>query len=316
MFRGRFNTKMSNFSVDDILFINHQNSVNSQSRVPKSLGEFRTNNIVAIVSGLNFGYPDESGNLLHSRNNLIRFINGQLSVNPELRRVVRNINKLVICGNMSYCSDLFQAERNSYLKEEITKRIYEDTYANYTKANDYIKILSGFVQLDIMPGEDDLSNSFFPQLPLDRVLFESLDEKNPKLVGNPYKLTYDNVDIVGTSGQNIKGVKKFSSIGNTLDVMERNLLWGHYAPSCPDNIWSIPISNEDPLVISPKDLPDIYFTGGQKHFESRLVEYDNKVICLASIPDFNEQQEVVLVDIQTKDIMVYKIDHQIVSNYS
>ena len=42
--------------------------------------------------------------------------------------------------------------------------------------------------------------------------------------------------ILGTSGQPVDDVKRYTDIEDSLDILERMLEWGHIAPTAPDTL--------------------------------------------------------------------------------
>ena len=42
--------------------------------------------------------------------------------------------------------------------------------------------------------------------------------------------------FMGTSGQPINDIKKFSSMEDPLSILENTLVWGHLAPTAPDTL--------------------------------------------------------------------------------
>lgn len=53
---------------------------------------------------------------------------------------------------------------------------------------------------------------------------------------NPYDFEVDGRHIVGTAGQPIDDIARFTRISDRLEILERTLEWGHMAPSAPDTL--------------------------------------------------------------------------------
>ena len=55
-------------------------------------------------------------------------------------------------------------------------------------------------------------------------------------VSNPYKFELGGRHILGTSGQPIDDIARFSKMTDPLDMLEHTLEWAHLAPTCPDTL--------------------------------------------------------------------------------
>lgn len=73
---------------------------------------------------------------------------------------------------------------------------------------------------------------------------------------------------LGTSGEPIKDILRYSKIDTTLEAMKKTLDWRHLAPTCPDTVPSTPCVDTDPFVIY--NCPAIYFCGNCEEFGTDL----------------------------------------------
>jgi DNA polymerase delta subunit 2 len=55
---------------------------------------------------------------------------------------------------------------------------------------------------------------------------------------NPAEFELGNIKILGTSGQNIDDIKRYSTIKEQtdIDLIEMTLFYGHIAPTLPDTL--------------------------------------------------------------------------------
>lgn len=160
------------------------------------------------------------------------------------------------------------------------------------------------------------------------------DESNKEilnLVTNPYKFSYNGVDVLTISGKNINDICKYiipsnenvkdgqdkeekdkdsedfkDDIEHRLDLMECTMKWQNIAPTAPDTLWCYPYKNEDPFVLN--EWPHVYVVGNQPSFGTRLMEIDGKKIRIVSVPEFSSTGVVVLLNLETLDIETVKID--------
>ncbi len=97
------------------------------------------------------------------------------------------------------------------------------------------------IPVDLLPGENDPSNYMLPQQPLHKCMFPLARKHragNLNLVTNPYRAELDGRLIVGTSGQNLDDIYRFSLEAQPLNLLEMLLEWQHLAPTAPDTLGS------------------------------------------------------------------------------
>lgn len=88
-------------------------------------------------------------------------------------------------------------------------------------------------------------------------------------VTNPYDFEVDGVHFVGTSGQNVADVYKYSTEESRLSILADIIRWGHLVPTAPDTLSAYPFPASDPFVLA--DAPHVVFAGNQPEFDTRLV---------------------------------------------
>jgi len=89
-------------------------------------------------------------------------------------------------------------------------------------------------------------------------------------VTNPHEFEVDGVCFLGTSGQNIEDIDRYSIDEDRLRMLEHVLEWGHLAPTAPDTLTAYSFSDKDPFVI--ESAPHVLFAGNQPSFETKIVE--------------------------------------------
>ncbi len=231
------------------------------------------------------------------------------------------IKKLIILGNLIITpddSDL--VEKGSYLKQQLNNRVYKKILQNYDEADLYLNCISNAITTFLMPGENDISSSYFPQLKLCEFLFlhsKNTIDKTLHIKSNPFFFTMKNISYLFSSGQNIDNIRKFSKINenenldknSALKIMEKTLNWGHLCPSAPDTLRTWPVFEEDPILL--KEIPNVYIVGNQKYFEHSYFKYKNnkdKLIRLISVPKFSETFSFVLFDSESLNTIEYKLE--------
>ncbi|GBG66496.1 hypothetical protein CBR_g63079 [Chara braunii] len=131
--------------------------------------------------------------------------------------------------------------------------------------------LAASMPVDIMPGAKDPANFSLPQQPLHSCLFPGARQYSTFFSSpNPHHFEVDGVVFLGTSGQNVQDLYKFSVAEDRLALAEKTLRWRHLAPTCPDTLGCYPFTTSEPFVID--SCPHVYFIGNQPAFSSRLIK--------------------------------------------
>uniref|UniRef100_A0A667WAN6 DNA polymerase delta subunit 2 n=1 Tax=Myripristis murdjan TaxID=586833 RepID=A0A667WAN6_9TELE len=104
--------------------------------------------------------------------------------------------------------------------------------------------------------------------------------------------------FLGTSGQNVSDIQKYSSVDSHLDILENTLRLRHLAPTAPDTLGCYPFYQKDPFVL--EECPHVYFSGNAPSFESKLVKGpDGQEVLLVTVPEFSSTQMACLVNLRT-----------------
>ncbi|XP_055302693.1 DNA polymerase delta subunit 2 isoform X2 [Sitodiplosis mosellana] len=155
------------------------------------------------------------------------------------------------------------------------------------------------VNVDLMPGEFDPANCMLPQQPMHHLMFpKSAPCGAFKCVTNPYEFYVEDRLILGTSGQNVSNIQKFSHIEDPLDALRSVAKWSILAPTAPDTLSCYPYSDQDPFII--KQCPHILFAGNSTEFKTGTFEGSNgqrtRLVC---IPSFSQTESVAVVNLRT-----------------
>lgn len=172
-----------------------------------------------------------------------------------------------------------------------------------------INQLGESIEIDIMAGENEvnLSRASMPQTPISPIYFpESRKLKTVRCVTNPYLASFDDVIVLGTSGQGVKSVFKQTSYTDFVSCMEAMLKWRHILPSAPDSIPCLPFTKTDPFVI--RSLPHVFFSAGYKEFHVKKVKLNGTEVTTFSIPSFHETSTVVLMNMSNLKTTTFKIE--------
>lgn len=216
---------------------------------------------------------------------------------------VTSITRIIIAGNSI---DPPIIERKNHIKKPTTQ---------HNVALDAVKELDAFtsdlaksINVDLMPGDKDPANFMMPQQPMHACMFpQSRTNSNFNSVSNPYQVEIDGRQIIGTAGQNVADIQKFSKIEDPIEALRATLQWSHIAPTCPDTLACYPYYQTDPFIIN--GLPHIYFAGNCETFRTDFYENGTggktRLIC---VPVFSESKVGVLVNINNLEVHTLHLD--------
>lgn len=155
------------------------------------------------------------------------------------------------------------------------------------------------VYVDLMPGEFDPANFMLPQQPMHPCMFpQSAPCGAFQSVPNPYECSIEDRLILGTSGQNVTNIQKYSNIDDPLEALKSIARWGHIAPTSPDTLGCYPYTETDPFIISK--CPHVLFAGNASEFKTDLFTGgDGKQVRLVCVPSFTQSQSIAVVNLRT-----------------
>lgn len=274
-------TDAGDFLVQDVL----EAGLPSQLEFPL---KSREDKYVILVSGLNIG--SSTCNPLQFQL-LVDHITGHLGDEQE-QGIAAEIVHVVIAGNSVEipCGIL---NRQNLASKDLS------TLSEPIKELDILLMqIAAGLPLDIMPGPNDPANFSLPQQPLNKCLFPGSSAYNTfRSCTNPHCFELDNIRFLGTSGQNIDDLDKYSEAKNKLEFMERTLKWRHLAPTAPNTLGCYPFADRDPFLI--ESCPHVYFVGNQDKYETQMLKgSEGQLVRLISIPKFCETGTAVVLNLK------------------
>ncbi|GMP25012.1 hypothetical protein CsSME_00002072 [Camellia sinensis var. sinensis] len=272
-------TGAGDFWVEDIL----EAGLPNQIVLPLKSGEDK---YVVFVSGLSVG---NSGSNPLQFQLLVDHVTGHLGDEME-QSIAAQIVQVVIAGNSVEIPLGLLNGQNLASKDQskLSEPIKE--------VDILLTQIAAGVPLDIMPGPNDPANFSLPQQPLHRCLFPGSSAYNTfRSCPNPHSFELDNVRFLGTSGQNIDDLEKYSEAKDKLEFMERTLRWRHISPTAPNTLGCYPFTDRDPFFI--ESCPHVYFIGNQDKYATRLIKgSEGQVVRLICIPRFGETGIAVVLN--------------------
>ncbi|XP_060521771.1 DNA polymerase delta subunit 2 [Cylas formicarius] len=271
------------FEVEDHIFAGYREQI-GRPLISESI-------FVLFLSGLDFF---NHGNIIPNLQLLYYWLTGMLGDIDSVSKLCR----IIIAGN----SVRTEAEK---IKPSISmvSRISQspDSMDAVKSFDQFLMQLCQLVEVDIMPGQYDPSNHVLPQKPMHHCMFPKASAYlTCNQVSNPYLCEIAGVKILGTSGQPVRDIMRFSEIIDPLEVMENCLKWNHIAPTAPDTLGCFPYYDKDPFIIV--DCPHVFFSGNQDKFSYRMCKgNDGQKVCLLALPRFNETLQAALLDLKTLD---------------
>ncbi|KAG2405709.1 DNA polymerase delta small subunit [Vigna angularis] len=265
------------FLVQDVL----DAGLPPQIEFPLKSGEDK---YVVLVSGLSVG--SSTSNPLQFQL-LIDHITGHLG-DEKAQLFASKIVQVVFAGNLVEIPHRILNGQN--LASEDFARMSEPI----RELDILLSQIAAGLPLDIMPGPSDPANFSLPQQSLHECLFPGSSSYNTfRSCTNPHCFELDNVRFLGTSGQNVDDLDKYSDAKDKLEFMERTLRWRHLAPTAPNTLGCFPFTERDPFFI--ESCPHVYFVGNQDKFETRIIKgSEGQLVRLICVPKFSETGVAVM----------------------
>lgn len=287
-------TSAGEFLVEDVL----EAGLPQQIERPIQSGEDK---YVVFISGLSVGRS--SSNPLQFQL-FVDHITGHLGDEKE-QNIAAQIVQVVIAGNSVEVPHGLLNGQNLGSKDQ--SRLFEPI----KELDILLTQIAASIPLDIMPGSSDPANFSLPQQPLHRCLFPGSSAYNTfRSCTNPHCFELDNIRFLGTSGQNIDDLGKYSEANNNIEFMERTLRWRHLAPTAPNTLGCYPFTDRDPFYI--ETCPHVYFVGNQDKYASRLIKgSEGQMVRLICIPRFAETGVAVALNIRNLDCHMLSFATQI-----
>lgn len=294
----------------------NDNSVNIFPR-QKNIPNNENKNLILFLSNLNLGKLSEYTNGIKPsiRTLLIDFIQNQNNMNNILYQLSNRISRIILVGNSlnTFEPDIEKENIfNSLNSKSSIANIYKNILENYLLFNNFLNIISNYIYIDVMSSMNSYDDLKYPQAPLSELLFTenipNINLSSLNLVSNPYsfnifipslnKMKY----FIGTSGENINIIKQYSCYENNLDIMKKQIEWGHLCPVNPSHLTLLSLDNKnDPLIIDK--IPDVYFTSGNKKLNYEKINIYNKEVVLLSLPDFEKTSKFALFNYEDNSVI-------------
>ncbi|XXG60126.1 hypothetical protein AAC387_Pa04g2100 [Persea americana] len=274
-------TSDGDFFVQDIL----EAGLAPQKPLPLGSDEDK---YVVFVSGLSVGSSESNPLQIQL---LVDHLTGHLGDEKE-QNIASQIVRVVIAGNSVNVPVRLLTGQNLASKDQ--SKLSEP----FKELDIFLTQLAAALPVDIMPGSDDPANYSLPQQPLHRCLFPGASAYNTFVsCTNPHSFELDTVRFLGTSGQNIDDLDKYSDAKNKLNFLERTLHWRHLAPTAPNTLGCYPFIDKDPFLI--ESCPHVYFIGNQSKYETRLLQgSEGQKVRLICVPRFCETGVAVVVNVR------------------
>lgn len=259
---------------------------------------------VAFVSGIAFN----GVNIKNETERLAQWICGEYG-KPKDQLLSSRITRFIIGGNnIGEEEDINEVIKGSFVTHDINEQVYNSISNSIESFEEFIKMVGQKCDVDIMPGDNDIAGSFFPQQKFNIYLFPSLiKDKNIIFSTNPHMFSINDLLFLGTSGQNIEDISRCKDMTGlkAVDILEETLEMRHLAPTSPDTLRSYPFTTDDPLII--EETPNIYFSCNANEFESKTIKHVDGMTKIITIPSFSKTSSIVLLDLDTLETYKYTI---------
>jgi DNA polymerase delta subunit 2 len=256
---------------------------------------------IAICSGLEFsGVWDSKHDLL------IDYLTGELGYDSH------DIARLIIAGNSVHVTEDDQRQQDP------KNRYGAKNKSNYSpqsliQLDSFLNSLLSSIPVDILPGVSDPAEISLPQQPLHRAFFKNsasyLNSTHFRRLTNPYWFQFNELRLLGTSGENINDIYKYT-VPDALEIsrvemIEATLHWQNIIPTAPDTLSCYPFIDNDPFTLT--ETPHVYFVGNQPSFETKLLQLERGDVRIIGVPSFNKTGEIVILDTDTLETSVVSV---------
>lgn len=278
--------------------------------VPRPLLRASSPCYIAFVSGLSVDLPRDGSAEAHAAaararaalELLVEFLCGNTG-NAALRAKARCVSRLVIGGDSIAPTDELKLKKKVKLDPSDHVRLNDDkaqtgivtSAALMRQLDTLLERVVRTVEVEMMPGDSDMSDAFQPQQPLHPVLLPRAGKHSTlRLVSNPFCFTAQppaaasatsmittdvteakrhkaeapgGVHFFVTSGQNINDVARESRFATRLETMGMVVESGCACPTAPNTLFSYPFCHHDPFLF--QDAPHCVMACDQPRYETR-----------------------------------------------
>ncbi|XP_066499546.1 DNA polymerase delta subunit 2 [Hoplias malabaricus] len=249
---------------------------------------------VLLASGLGLGGSGAESML--GLQLLIDMVTGHLGDEGD-QSGAASVSRVLLAGNL--LSHSTQDKDSTSKAKYLTKKTQAGSVEAIRLLDELLLQLVASVAVDVMPGEFDPTNYTLPQQPLHRCMFPlSIPYPTLHLSTNPHQAIIHGVRFLGTSGQNVSDIMKYSSVDDHLEILEGTMRLRHIAPTAPDTLGCYPFYQQDPFIMS--ECPHVYFCGNAPKYQSkRITGPEGQEVLLVAVPEFSSTQTVCLVNLRT-----------------
>ncbi|XP_022129102.2 DNA polymerase delta subunit 2 [Pieris rapae] len=262
------------FSIQDICW--------PGCNLQKPLPELTTDRFVVLMSGINLA--SKTADHLFSLNLFLEWISGFCGTS-EYQEEISKVVRVIIAGGV------YAKHSNDIMLSEA------DVIAASEQVDSFCAALSATAPLDLMPGCKDPVGIMLPQKPFHYCLFpKAVEYKSFNRVSNPYECDIGGLTCLGSSGEPVKDIMRYSKLDNEIEVMKKTLQWRHIAPTCPDTVPCIPCLDTDPFTMY--NCPNIYFSGNAREFSTELYKGEGgQKVRLVAVPDFCDSKTIAFINL-------------------
>lgn len=230
----------------------------------KPLNDLSSSPLLVLVSGLD---QSATHDFTMSLDLFQQWLYGNLTyMDMDYDFEAANIVRVIVAGN-SVRTSMEMRPRTMLMRQPES----ESTLHAVKAVDDLLCGWSQSVKVDLMAGEFDPSNCMLPQQAMHHCMFPKCAPFGSfQCVTNPYEFYIEDRLVLGTSGQNVINIQKYSQIEDSLDALKSIAKWSILAPTAPDTLPCYPYSVEDPFIVT--ECPHVLFAGNAPQFKTTTYE--------------------------------------------
>lgn len=260
---------------------------------------------IVLVSDLGLG---SRGHDMLSLQMLIDLMTGRLGGTQD-EELFSNVVRFVIAGNS--LSEETSGRGDEKIAKYLLRNVQAKSVQGVVALDQLMAQLGSCMPVDIMPGEFDPVSQFLPQQPLHKCMLpQSLAYSTVQPVTNPYEACVAGVRLLGTSGENVNNIMKYSGYESRMDIIQLTMECGHISPTCPDTLSCYPYDKKEPFIL--EECPHVYFVGNQPGFATRTIEGSSgQQVLMIAVPSFNQTSTALFLNLRDLSCRPITIDTQL-----
>eukprot|EP00347_Sterkiella_histriomuscorum_P019876 403339974 len=235
-------------------------------------------NIVAFISGLEFGSVYNKQTIYQ----LLQFLRGDFGTEQE-QKLSASIKRLIVCGNsIQEVEEQDLVNRGSFRTQKINDNVYTELFEVTDQFEEFLNKAAQFIDIDIMPGENDFQKDPFVIQEIPHVYF----------CGNQETYAEDTIIEEYIPSQ----------------IQECEIISQQEAK--PRKSSKKRVLQDDDMEVDKEEQSANNDKIQSPSQTTESVQKEKKAVKIISIPKFRESGQLILLDLDTLKSYAYEFSHE------